>query len=332
MIRRVEPELTRAEQIPWLNRLHRELDNLRSALEWGLAAPERAQESVELVAALWWFWIKRGYYREGQESIERALSAGGDAPPAVRARALVGLGALTFFQGDFIRARAVFDETATLARAAGDLGVVGFARGLSAMAALEQGDIAACVREAAEGLEAGSASTAPWVKGLALSCLAYVAMIEGDLERAGRLHEDVLELGRQQGDKWGIGIVLFDLALLRVVQQRYAEARTLCAEGIALCHEFRDRRGIAWCLGILSGAEAAEGQVLRAALLRGAMEGLLESVGAPPQPSYHQWIGDRALAAMAASLGQPALDEALAGGRAMSLARAIEVSQEAAVT
>ena len=72
-----------------------------------------------------------------------------------------------------------------------------------------------------------------------------------------------------------MGISLSDLALLRVVQQRHAEARALCAEGLGLYQEFGDRRGIAWCLGILSGVEAAEGQTLRAARLRGAMEGLL---------------------------------------------------------
>ena len=103
-----------------------------------------------------------------------------------------------------------------------------------------------------------------------------------------------------------------------------ADARSLCAEGIALSQEFGDRRGIAWCLGILSGADATDGRALRAARLRGAMEGLLESVGAPVQASYHQWIGDRALALMKETLGEPAFQAALAEGRAMSLPRAIQ--------
>ena len=65
----------------------------------------------------------------------------------------------------------------------------------------------------------------------------------------------------------------------------------LCSEGIVLYQDFGDRLGIAWCLGILStGAEAADGHPLRAARLRGAMEGLLESVGAPVQASYKRWI------------------------------------------
>ena len=108
-----------------------------------------------------------------------------------------------------------------------------------------------------------------------------------------------------------MGITLFDLALLRVVQQRHDEARALCAEGIGLYQEFGDRRGIAWCLGILSATEAAKGRALRAARLRGAMEGLLESVGAPIQASYNHWIGDRSLDAMRAA----SATTGLTGGR-----------------
>ena len=153
-------------------------------------------------------------------------------------------------------------------------------------------------------------------------------MDEGDFDRAGRLHEEALELVRRQGEKWGMGIALFDLALLRVVQQRHAQARALCAEGIALYEEFGDRRGVAWCLGILSGAEAADGHALRAARLRGAMEGLLESVGAPVQSIYNKWIGDRCLDAMKDCLGESLFQVALAEGRAMTLSRAIQFGLE----
>jgi predicted ATPase/DNA-binding winged helix-turn-helix (wHTH) protein len=332
LVRRAEPELSRAEQVTWLNRLHREHDNLRLALERCLEAPERGEQSLELAAALSWFWLKRGYFREGQECLERALSASGSKPSALRAKALASLGCTAFFQGDFVRTRALMEESATLGRAAGDLSVVGFSLGMSAVAALELGDIAEGVRIATEGQAAGRASATPWVQCPSLACLAYVAMHEGDFDRAGRLHEEALELARRQGEKWGMGITLFDLGLLRVVQQRYAQARALCAEGIALHEEFGDRRGVAWCLGILSGAEAADGHLLRAARLRGAMEGLLETVGAPVQATYKRWIGDRHLDAMKDGLGDRVFQAALAEGRTMSLSRAVQFGLEDATS
>jgi non-specific serine/threonine protein kinase len=168
-VRRAEPELTRERQLSWLDRLEREHDNLRAALEWCLAAPERGRQTVEVVTPLWWFWIKRGYYREGQEWLERALSAGGDIPPALRAKALIALGAITFFQGHFDRARQILDESATLARTIGDLSLLSFALGLSALASLERGDIADCRHAARDGQEAGRASATPWVQALSLS-------------------------------------------------------------------------------------------------------------------------------------------------------------------
>jgi tetratricopeptide (TPR) repeat protein len=271
--------------------------------------------------------MKRGYLREGQEWLERALSAG-DAPPALRAKTTISLAFITFFRGDFVRTQALVDESAAFGRATGDLSMVAFSHGIGALAALELGDISRCARLAAEAQAAARESTTPWVEAMPLSCLAYLAMHEGDLDRAGRIHEEALSWSRRQGEKWGIGITLLDLALLRVVQQRHAEARALCAEAIALNQEFGDRLGIAWCLGILSAADAAEGQAPRAARLRGAMEGLLESVGAPPQNSYHTWIGDRSLELMKQRLDAGGLEAAMAEGRSLSLARAIELGLE----
>ena len=126
-------------------------------------------------------------------------------------------------------------------------------------------------------------------------------------------------LPRQEGEKWGMGMSLFDLALLRTVQHRYAQARALSAEGLVLYQEFGDRRGVAYCLGILAAVELAEGRALRAARLRGAMDALLESVGSPVQAVYNEWIGDRSFAAMKKWLGDSEFEAALAEGRAMSL-------------
>jgi hypothetical protein len=196
------------------------------------------------------------------------------------------------------------------------------------MVELERGDVAASARRAAESLAAGRASSNPSVQAVALACLAYLALHEGDFDRAGVLHEEALEWSRQQGDKWGIGITLFDLALLRVLQHRHDEARALAVEGIGLYVEFGDPLGIAWHLGILSATEAAEGRTLRAARLRGAMEGLHDSVGATIQLSFNHFIGDRSLDAMKAELGDSGFRAALDEGRSMSLSKAIQLGLE----
>jgi hypothetical protein len=55
-----------------------------------------------------------------------------------------------------------------------------------------------------------------------------------------------------------------------------------------LCQEAGDRRGIAWSLEKLAMAQAAQGQPVRAARLWGALDQLLESVGALLPPQYTQ--------------------------------------------
>lgn len=327
--RRAAPELVRAQQVEWLHRLQREHDNLRAALEWCLEAPDRGLQGMELAEALAWFWLKQGYLREGQTWLERALVRGGSAPPPLRARTLMTLGFVQFLRGELDSAEALLEESAALGRSESDLTIVAFAVAISAMVALERGDFAACAPLAAESLAAGRASTVPATQSIALTCLAYLALQEGDLDRAGLLLEEALGWSRRQGEKWGIGISLFDLALLRVLQHRHDEARALAAEGIGLYTEFGDPLGVAWHLGILSATEAAEGRMLRAARLRGAMEGLHDSVGASIQVSFNYFIGDRSLDAMKAGLGESEFQAAIAEGRAMPLSRAIQFGLEA---
>jgi hypothetical protein len=77
----------------------------------------------------------------------------------------------------------------------------------------------------------------------------------------------------------------------------------------------------------LAAADAADGRAARAAQLRGAMDGLLGSIGSAVQPSYNAWVGDRLFPAIKEQLGADACEHALAAGRAMSLAQALEYAQ-----
>ena len=79
---------------------------------------------------------------------------------------------------------------------------------------------------------------------------------------------------------------------------------------------------------MLAGADAAEGQPLRAARLRGAMDGSLDSIGSAAQPTYTTLIGDRLFPAVQQELGTDAYQQTLADGRAMSLSQAIDYAME----
>jgi non-specific serine/threonine protein kinase len=323
-----EPELLKRNQLLWLERLQREHDNLRIALEWGLASDQAGRRSLELATALHWFWLKRGYLDEGVQFLERALAKHPGAATNERARGLMALGTLIFFRGDFPRAQNLLDDCAALARAGGELSTEAFALGIGAMAAMERQDPVGGARRAEESAVAARAAGMPWLEGFSLTFHAYEALFAGAIDRAADLHENAVALGRTHGDVWGLGIVLNDLAILRVVQHRHGEARALCGEAIALGRQCGDRRAIAWALGVIAGADAAEGHPARAARLRGAMNGLLQSIGSSVQPSYNTLIGERLFEAVQLELGAEGYRQALEAGQAMPFAQAIDYALE----
>ncbi len=190
MVQRVEPELGGADQVLWLNRLQILHDDFRSALDWGLATPGRSETALELVAALWWFWTKRGYFSEGRQRLERALAAASHSSPGLRARALIGLSHLTMFEGDNDsfegdndRTMVLLDECLALAREAGDFGTMALTLGFQALTAAERGDFERSGQFAAEGLTVAPQSGDPRGRALSLRMLGYVAVHASDYEQ-----------------------------------------------------------------------------------------------------------------------------------------------------
>ena len=139
LARRAEPQLTQADQGAWLTHLQLDHDNLRSALEWSLAEPDRGHDALELAGALFWFWLKRGHLDEGRRLLQRALAAGGTDAPALRAKALMGLSHMMWFQSDHASMLVQLEESLALGRQINDLRIVAFSLFLQAFAAVDCG-------------------------------------------------------------------------------------------------------------------------------------------------------------------------------------------------
>lgn len=324
--RRAEPELKRPDQAMWLNRLQRDHDNLRAALEWSLVRPEGGDQALELSAALFWFWLKRGHLSEGQQWLERALATGSNAGAALRANALIGVGHMMWFQGNYASMGVPLQESLGLGRTIGDLKIIAFSLFIQGLAALECGRLEEGMQLAKESQAAAVAAGDLWLQSVPLIVYA-VAEWDGDRERASQLLEDALKLARQAGDTFLIIVGLANLATVRILQERYDEARELGAEGLLLCQDVEDRRGASWSLESLAVADAAGGHSTRAARLWGAADQLLESVGAPLNPLFQQ-LRDRHFDNVRQSCGERAFESALSEGRAMSLTRLVQYALE----
>ncbi|HYY88810.1 MAG TPA: NB-ARC domain-containing protein, partial [Chloroflexota bacterium] len=85
----IEPELQR-DMDAWRTQLEREHDNLRAALDWGLAAPDPAP-GRRLAAKLPWLWHLHRHGHEGIEFLRRAVERAPDDRSTLQARLLTGI-------------------------------------------------------------------------------------------------------------------------------------------------------------------------------------------------------------------------------------------------
>jgi len=99
----------------WLDRLAREHDNMRAALEWATGR-EQKETALRLVAALANFWLLRGHLSEGRRWFDTVLAKSDEQPASLRARAFHAAGQLAQYQSDFDRAEAFGNESLALYR------------------------------------------------------------------------------------------------------------------------------------------------------------------------------------------------------------------------
>jgi non-specific serine/threonine protein kinase len=303
----------------WLERLHDEHDTFRAALAWCASTPERTTQGLALAVGLVPYWTIRGHFAEGRRWLTRILDSGVDLEGALAARALAGLGQFAFFQGDLASAGTWLARGAADAQRAGDMATAAMAFGFHALTCLEAGDLAQGEALAREGLTAARATGIDQLEGPALSFMAYRTLARGDLDETSHLMEQLVRRAQEASSTWGLAITQVDLALLRLIQARPDEGRSLGLEAMTHFEAVGDRWGIGCALGMVAGAEAVSGRYRRAARLRGAMEGVLERVGASVQESYTRLVGTPVFAEVERRLGARRYAQALDEGRGLPL-------------
>ncbi len=234
----------------WFDRLEAEHDNLRAAFEFSLTTDD-AEVALRLGTALWRFWHIRGYWTEGRQRLEAALSVATQAAPGLRAKALHAAGMLAQRQGDYERATALSRESLSLQRTLGE--VHGIATSLTTLGniAYIQGNYTSAWELHEESLRYGREAENKLDIAGSLHNLALVADHRGDYQRATALGRESLELFRQVGDKHGVASTLHLLGLLASDQADYAAARALSEESLAIHRELGHKMGIAAALSNL---------------------------------------------------------------------------------
>lgn len=252
---RAEPELRGPDQDAWLDRLERDHDNLRAALDW-CAATARVVTGLRLCSAMYRFWLARGHFGEGQGWLQRFLPlADATAAPELHSRALNANAGLAAAQSDFAAARLGYEQSLILARRAEDDALIAETLSGLGVTCWELGDNPAAQQALEQAVQLSREAGPRQTLASALSNLALVYQYRGEVAQARAYYEEALELSLELGHLAGEATIRFNLAALAKHGGDQLWARLHYQEALAIYRRIGDRARVADVL-------ASQGQLL----------------------------------------------------------------------
>jgi non-specific serine/threonine protein kinase len=316
-----EPNIFGGESAAWFARLDRELDNIRTAMEWATNGG-RADAALRIAGAIVYFWFAHGFVgSEWHDRVQQALSRPeGMERTLARAKALNGIGFMYWVEDYPTDRRPELEEALGIGRELGDqwtiatalrnLGLLDNIMGnyLVARSFLEES--LAIWREM--GIEGKNSSA--WT----LCFLGDVALNYGDAELARSFYQEAVTILEEPGDLNFRAYAVRRLGQLLWRNGDYKRAIALCKESLNLNQEVGDPRGVVACLAGFAAVAMAQEKFKHAAILMASVETQLALIGIQliymDKKEY-----ERNLAFLRAKLEEKTLAKFWAKGRAMSL-------------
>lgn len=315
-----EQQLAGPDQATWLERLEKEHDNLRTALE----ACIHSDTGLLMACSLWRFWYVRGFLREASEWFRAGLEHGGeDLDPFIRAKSLLRAGIFAWAQNRIQDAAAYYSASLRIFREMhNETGIASALSNLGTVAHFQE-DFHRASQYYQEAIDILRGLGKQMDLAASLLNLGAVLHTLGDLERAGRLHEESLTIRRELGDESGIASTLGGLAHVYIDQGDFIMARRCLTEKLDISKKLNDRLGLVRSLETEARFASAQDDPLRATRLFGLIEKVRETMGAA-----QSWSVDPGIAASIkqaeAALGGSAFADAWAQGRSMEMDEVIE--------
>ncbi len=292
------------QQVTWYRRIETEHDNLRAALAWGING-QRPETGLRLATALWFFWFRRGYWREGYEWLKAGL-ARTEGETSTRAYAMAGVNTLlaqlhyhvatsgfeetrevlrisqklglqelvamsyvtlSFGVADYQAATALFEQAISLLRHADAPSELIAALFLYGDRARAQGDLSRAAILYQESLSIAQANQNRELMLSPLGNLGRLAVYQGDNERAAVLLQQTVAIARELGSRVEISDWLVYLGTLELYRGDYNAAGKLLEETLALYRDLGNQMGIAHVTHCLADLALHQGDYVRAAKL-----------------------------------------------------------------
>lgn len=293
----------------WADRLERDLDNVRAALDWMLESGD-VTDALRTMADLERFWRAHGHVTEARRWLAAALPRSDGAPADVRAAALWTAAQTATAQSDWVAAAPLLEEARALYRACGDTRAEVFAlangsfvamrlddperaerlaeeavataariddaRAASAAAIVladvhtERGSHDLALQEYARAVELREALGDPFLVCDAVYNLGVAAFHAGDAARARRAFDDALPRARDLDEAPYVAAAQLMLAILDTLDGEAEAACPRAAESLEIYTSLEDDRSRARCLVVLAAVALANGSPRETARLLGA--------------------------------------------------------------
>lgn len=306
-----------------LNRLEREHDNIRAALD-RLEASGESDLRLRLAGAVWQFWQEKGHPMEGRRRLESALRASAH-PTAARAKALTGLSSIAVFTGDIATGRLRAEEALALHRALGDDWGVAYDLWSLGYAIAEEGEFARARPLFNESVGLFRALGDEHHEMVVTRSLAWTYEQLAEFEQARVLHEDNLRRARMLRDDRYVAITLGALAMVAVKDGRMEDAFSRLRENLPICRDLGDpfQTAVNLCRVAFALTAAGKAQMAAARLLSHA-EVLFEEIGA--KVPWVAKMNENTLEAIRAHVDEDAFAEAWQKGRGLTIDDALTLA------
>ena len=315
-----EPNL-RGSPGRWLERLDREHDNLRAALDWFEASGER-ERALRLAGALWRYWYLRGHLAEGGRRLESVLHSD-ERPTAARAKALIGAAVMAVNSGDAALARLRAEEGLALHRSLGDPWGAAYSGFMLGVAEEDEARGQQLLEESVRVFrELGDEHSALLVSRQLASIYAQL----GEGERSRAVYEDNLRRARETGNDRIEASTLGALAMIALDEGRVEDANSMLKSSLRIHDELGDLLDTAVDLCRFASVLERQGRAAPAACLLSSFE--TQGTGIGVRRSSVAELNEATLAAIRAQLDDDALAEAWERGRMLTIDEAVAFALE----
>ena len=243
------------DQAAWVRRLALDRDNFRAALAHASNSRD-VERLLRLSGALGRrFWLASGdhNFSESRRWLEDGLALGAEAPPALRAKALLRL-AWTI-EGSPARMLAILKEALSEYERAGDeAGMIDALSGLGHVA-IHTGDWEVAERSLGRGLDIARRIDVP--RHVLVELLVALGLLgyQRQQHAIARAHlDEAVDVARASGDTWGIAFGLYHLGRLALFEGDAGGAESALTESAELARTLADTAQWAEAALVLSTA------------------------------------------------------------------------------